>query len=889
MRIIEDFIRIEAHEQDADLLIVATTRPQGYSNEFDPRNFNHLTLRGLKAGEAVKYGERLIEARFPGAPARREEVRRQLISAASSKTAQRLMESPLQVTIMLALIEGGGTPPEQRWQLFNEYFRTIYRREKERGTPFSRILGQYEVDVLWIHHRAGWILQQRNAQSGHTAARFSHSEFEALVRGRLKNQGHLDGDDLNRLVAQIKLAATDRLVLLVGNTSDEIGFEVRSFQEFMAAEHCFDGSNECLVATLRLIASSAYWRNVFLFMSGRVFHSKQILADHVWSICSDLNEPSNDPVLARVKAGSALALALLIDDVCPSQPKNIRRLSRLASGLFDINLDNGRQFVGQFRGFADEPLREELEGRLRCDKFNQEAWFLCLNLAIGGDPWARKRIRESYPWCSEGGRVFLEFPIDGYFEDAPYYWQLLAHNLHFVDPSLLRDIHLDQLSGQLADDVLEALAEVIGFPANRVRLVYGIGTPTENDMGRREVDLISGLRRLRIAGTLPSGAHPNWRAIEIAAEFCESLSRSALIDAIRKINSVPASLLDRLPWQLSCSAYGLTSGLTIDQLEKRIKSGSIGSPEDWRKWSELDLVHLGSLGHPAGIFSIEDGEFGALFVGRSWTYAHSGSAVAIAFAEDLVQQIVHLDRASPTTTAVLELACFGLLQNAQSISAAEFPVVVQLIDALIENEIDIPTELIAIVLLSTVTELEKINCIARASAALNLHRWFNGWNDVIDELDEILPPILQVAFGHPSEFGFLRAMAELPPLQSLAQLSRDTLSRLAATGEAGRKARNLLIVKSARWSSENCDLAVRTMREDMSGRLATELVDFIESRRIYRSELELVFLKLAENDGVELEQEKLDQYVLMLADLADRRPTPLELPDPECVPDVKPA
>ena len=65
------------------------------------------------------------------------------------------MESPLQVTIMLALIEGGGEPPEQRWKLFHDYYDVIYRREKERGTPFSGILGKYEPDIHWLHHRGG--------------------------------------------------------------------------------------------------------------------------------------------------------------------------------------------------------------------------------------------------------------------------------------------------------------------------------------------------------------------------------------------------------------------------------------------------------------------------------------------------------------------------------------------------------------------------------------------------------------------------------------------------------------------------------------------------------------------------------------------------------------
>jgi len=44
MQAVRDFISIEAHGVDADLLVLATTRPQGYSDEFDPSLYRHLPL-----------------------------------------------------------------------------------------------------------------------------------------------------------------------------------------------------------------------------------------------------------------------------------------------------------------------------------------------------------------------------------------------------------------------------------------------------------------------------------------------------------------------------------------------------------------------------------------------------------------------------------------------------------------------------------------------------------------------------------------------------------------------------------------------------------------------------------------------------------------------------
>lgn len=66
MQAIRDFISIESHGADADLLVLATTRPQGYSDEFDPSLYRHVNLAPLNDKEALKYGSLLAEARHPG-------------------------------------------------------------------------------------------------------------------------------------------------------------------------------------------------------------------------------------------------------------------------------------------------------------------------------------------------------------------------------------------------------------------------------------------------------------------------------------------------------------------------------------------------------------------------------------------------------------------------------------------------------------------------------------------------------------------------------------------------------------------------------------------------------------------------------------------------------
>lgn len=107
---INDFIRVEAYQEDADIMILATTRPQGYSEEFDSNNYSHLTLVPLLPQEALHYGTRLAEARHIGSSTRIEDLVRTLALATKNPATARLMESPLQVTIMLSLVELGGHP-----------------------------------------------------------------------------------------------------------------------------------------------------------------------------------------------------------------------------------------------------------------------------------------------------------------------------------------------------------------------------------------------------------------------------------------------------------------------------------------------------------------------------------------------------------------------------------------------------------------------------------------------------------------------------------------------------------------------------------------------------------------------------------------------------------
>src|SRR5262249_39780699 len=80
---------------ELEVVLVATTRPQGYNREFSPRQYAHHSLTPLGTPDALDYGRRLARNRFGSGTDRAEKVRGRLERAAQKPTTAKLMQSPL--------------------------------------------------------------------------------------------------------------------------------------------------------------------------------------------------------------------------------------------------------------------------------------------------------------------------------------------------------------------------------------------------------------------------------------------------------------------------------------------------------------------------------------------------------------------------------------------------------------------------------------------------------------------------------------------------------------------------------------------------------------------------------------------------------------------------
>ncbi|MFM9877218.1 MAG: NACHT domain-containing protein [Rhodoglobus sp.] len=316
---------------NCDVLFVATTRPQGYHGEFGPIDPEQLDLRSLTPSESRNYGHRLIELRHAGDPEMVEEIGSRFDLAVDDPTTSRLTATPLQSTIMTYLLEKRKRAPQTRHALFAVYYDTIYDRETNKPGYLGELLDKYREEVDFIHEQAALVLQIRGERESESEPTLRLAALERMVVDKLTIAGHSE-EAVATLSRELMRAATDRLVLLVAVRGGQVGFEIRSLQEFMAAKALCAGDPNLVLDRLRTIGPSAQWRNVWGLAAGRVFSTNPHVRDGLLGVLRHLDlEPS--PSAFLVGYGERLALDMLEDDIAASHPSVQRALLSHALGI----------------------------------------------------------------------------------------------------------------------------------------------------------------------------------------------------------------------------------------------------------------------------------------------------------------------------------------------------------------------------------------------------------------------------------------------------------------------------------------------------------------------------------------------------------------------------
>ena len=530
---------IDASNANADILSIATTRPQGYNEDFSPLYYQHRELAELSYQLGWHYAQRLAEVRYQTDEDRKQRVLSRLDRAFRDDSTARLMRSPLQVTIMAALVDRVGQPPQARWSLFNQYYEVIYDREVERSIPASIILREFQPDIKAIHNQVGLILQIDSERTGRTDAKLSRDRFVALVKARLETEGHSEGR-LHSLAQQIVEAASHRLVFLVEVEAEQVGFEIRSLQEFMAAECLMDGTDQSIRDRLDEIAPIPFWRNVFLFAAGKCFAERQALREPVRDICAELNEIDGDKIAGTYLVGSELAIALIEEGSSRNQPRFENLLARIAIGVLDTaNTHLQIQLADVYEPQLDTIYRDAIKLRLTSSDKVQVfgAWNCLLRLVAADIPWAVQLATEEWP-ANQEDQIRILLSVN---EPTKNQWATdkLLQLIPTTPATTFSDVLQSEsrrhwLEGRDVDPELDTAVSVIQSRFSHLGLVKvldtGISYGSIGSLNANENVILPRLRHIQ-------GWHPSWDVYKCAGEFMEAPSKESLANALKSLAS----------------------------------------------------------------------------------------------------------------------------------------------------------------------------------------------------------------------------------------------------------------------------------------------------------------------------------------------------------------
>jgi hypothetical protein len=325
---VRDFLDDDVFASDADVFTICTSRPQGYSGQFDALDACMADLIPLSVEQALRCAEPLLRYQRSDEDADRHVETLQ--AASESPSVQELMTTPLQAHIMAIVVRGGARPPERRWKLFDNFYDVILKRETNRegiDHRLAEIFRRHDDLLKTVHNRLGFALHAAAEMSAGAQSAMLRPEFERVVQGAARDMLE---QDVDVTVAALMEATTDRLVLV--NTPDDgehVRFDIRQLQEFFAAEFIreYDPHRPItLAAGFELLGADPHWREVTHFLlSALVEEKKGPELDALASVLQRFDTGSEEerPLWRRMARG-ALATARLLAEGVLEQDRRVR-------------------------------------------------------------------------------------------------------------------------------------------------------------------------------------------------------------------------------------------------------------------------------------------------------------------------------------------------------------------------------------------------------------------------------------------------------------------------------------------------------------------------------------------------------------------------------------
>ncbi|MGF7207194.1 hypothetical protein GGE65_001755 [Skermanella aerolata] len=399
----------DVHSSGGDVLVVVTSRQQGYGFDLDKQYWEHWTLAPLTSDQAMHFADRQATVLLAD-PDRKQAILAKLNKASKDSTTAPLMISPLQVAMLYALAEVYDDIPSDRWTLFNRYYEVLRDREAAKPGSPAKLIRQHKVIIDDIHRTAGFLLHVRAEMAGGADAYLTLSEFGKVVHACLSAEYEL-GAEIVELKAELIRITTDRLVLLNCRVGERVAFDVRSLQEFTAAWCLMYGPESTIMARLRSVAARSHWRHVVRIAVSKIFGAEpRHLRQDCIILCHHLDNPDACGADSLVKAGAWLALDLIHDNVAKGHSQFRRQLLEISFKTLDLGVHLfDKRLAHLIDADTVDLYRNAIAKRLsQNDVLSAPAALkLALNLLVLKEGWVESTILENLP--RDSGRQLTLF------------------------------------------------------------------------------------------------------------------------------------------------------------------------------------------------------------------------------------------------------------------------------------------------------------------------------------------------------------------------------------------------------------------------------------------------------------------------------------------------
>ncbi|QIJ76949.1 hypothetical protein CLZ_21625 [Methylobacterium sp. CLZ] len=587
---------LEVSQCNADVVVIVTTREQNYRDELDLDLWDHWSLAKLQPKQAIAYASSLTRHLLPNIE-ERTRVLTILEEASQVEMTRRLMISPLQITILVALVDLRGSLPGDRWQLFHRYFHVLREREEQKGLWFSEILKRQRRVIEDIHFISGFILHLKGERAGGGSAYFSRDNFKRLVEARLRSEDDdQSSSSVVALATKIDLIARERLVLLSSQITGQVAFDVRSLQEYAAAAFITSGNERSIRLRMSAISGSSHWTHVFQIAASRCFSetSFSFLRDDIVAICRELDDSANDVRDRYCLSGGRLALLLLEDGIASDSPNFRRRIFAHAVHLLRLGDSSiALRLAKIVTSAVTQRCQEELELATQSaneDQY-QSSWQMIFRLSEADHDWATQKIIHELT----GGSIKIFDAVSsltGFF---------INQQIATLVNQLILKVGEQEAAGKLSyswgdqkrvgsETSMQYAALQLPFRRFHRSNSYLISVRGQGiDCGLTIRILSLKAPAEEFYEDIDLQQLPQWPIVNIGAKFLRSPTKDILAQSLRQLALLdfpPHQFIAWLPWPLASICYTCDSQDDFVESAARAASGLYGDTVDWHEAEE---------------------------------------------------------------------------------------------------------------------------------------------------------------------------------------------------------------------------------------------------------------------------------------------------------------